>query len=847
MLLRRSILLSLLAAATALAAGPVYVRTSGSTIVIGNDYLERTISIADGDVGTRQLLNKITGHAYSLRGDEFEIKVNEEWVGYNAGKENPHVITASGVRVASQKVSDTQGGGKRVELHLAPAPPGRASIDLIYELNPDEFYTRQLVHIAKPAQGTWFLDAVTVARNEWGGAHFSLGGFGQPLFADDLFLGLEFPTGSNVAAGNLVTLGYAGGINIPDGGYTSEPAVMGVAPAGLVHRQFLDYVARIRVAPVRPYLLYNTWYDYPRLKMNGGNTTARVGDFQKLLLAKYGLHLDSFVLDDGWDDMHKLWVIDQQRFPNGFRDLTAALKTIDSQLGIWFGPIGGYDQSAVRIATGKGEGMEVTSNDRYFCVAGKNYSKLLTDTMLRYQKEYGINYFKLDGIAFGCNDPQHGHPVGVYSDEATARTFIGMLEKLRAQDPKVFLNITTSIWLSPWWLRYGDTVWMGGADSGYLPTVPTMAERQSAVSYRDSVLYDDFVTHHTQFPISSLMTHGIIKGQANMLGGNKEQIEDWRDEVVHYYSVGNMMYELYISPDILTGEEMETLGNTTKWAMANAHPLLDNSTMVLGDPAQRDPYGYVHSNAAKSIVTLRNPFVRPRTVKLKLDELNGFTKVEGPQLVEVIYPYREILTGSVRFGESVTFDLGAYEQVVFEVRPSDSTVMPIRGTRFSVQGSKVLTYDATKAAEMPDIAVAPLRAEGAAGAVRTIHAAVTVQVPASYRQARVAFLLEPDQVIQKVTGEATDAGAALPLTAENGNRGNWHWFYANLPPGKHTVDLTFHVPAANGNVRVSGWLLTRRVLPSQEAMLDMNPPANLLPAESEIERGTHLLVEETVR
>ena len=161
---------------------------------------------------------------------------------------------------------------------------------------------------------------------------------------------------------------------------------------------------------------------------------------------------------------------------------------------MWFGPIGGYDQAQVRIATGKADGMEITSNGRYFCIAGKNYNRLLTDTMLKYQKEYGVNYFKLDGIAFGCNEPDHGHPQGVYSDEATARSFIDILGKVRAQDPKVFLNITTSIWLSPWWLRYADTVWMGGSDSGYLPSVPTMAERQSAVSYRDSVLYDDFVT-----------------------------------------------------------------------------------------------------------------------------------------------------------------------------------------------------------------------------------------------------------------------------------------------------------------------------------------------------------------
>jgi hypothetical protein len=844
MFTRRSILLFFLAAATVLAAGPVYVHTTGSAIVIGNDYLERTISIADNDLGTRQLLNKLTGRAYSLRGDEFELKLNYERVGYNFGNENPRVVTAAGMRLASRNIDDTPAGGKRVTLHLAPARG--ATIDLVYELNPADFFTRQWVHIAKPQQGTWFLDWLAVAKNEWGVPRFTLGGFGQPLFAEDLFLGLEFPTGQNTVTGDEVTLGSSPGVNIPDAGYTSEPAVMGVAPAGMVHRQFLDYVARMRVAPVRPFLLYNTWYDYPRLKMNGGNTVARVSDFQKLLLSKYGLHLDSFVLDDGWDDMHKLWVIDQQRFPNGFRDLTAALDTIDSKLGIWFGPIGGYDQSQVRIAAGKADGMEITSNGRYFCIAGKNYSKLLGDTMLQYQKEYGINYFKLDGIAFGCNEPDHGHPVGIYSDEATARAFIGMLEKLRAQEPKVFLNITTSIWLSPWWLRYADTVWMGGADSGYLPSVPTMAERQSAVSYRDSVLYDDFVTHHAQFPISSLMTHGIIKGQANMLGGDKEQIEDWRDEVVHYYSVGNMMYELYISPDILTGAEMDVLGNTTKWAMANAHPLLDNSTMVLGDPAQREPYGYVHSTAEKSIVTLRNPFVRPRTVKLKVDETNGFRPAQGAQRLEILYPYRQIQSVSVHSGDTLTFDLGAYEQLVFELHCATCDVMP-SGERFSVQGGTVLTYDAPQSAEMPAVVAAPIRAEGHAGAARTIHAAVAIQVPADYREARVAFLLEPDQEIRGVKADGTDSGQPLVLSTENGNRGVWHWFYANLPPGKHSIDLTFHVPASPGSVRVSGWLLTRRTLPSQEIFLDAIPRPNLLPAVSDIQRGTYALVEEYIR
>jgi len=59
-------LLLLQVAGLGLAAGPVYMREAGSSLALGNDYLERTISIADGEVGTVRFLNKISGRAYAL-------------------------------------------------------------------------------------------------------------------------------------------------------------------------------------------------------------------------------------------------------------------------------------------------------------------------------------------------------------------------------------------------------------------------------------------------------------------------------------------------------------------------------------------------------------------------------------------------------------------------------------------------------------------------------------------------------------------------------------------------------------------------------------------------------------
>jgi len=878
----------------ALAAGPAYVRDTGTAIVLGNDYLERTISTADGAVGTTGFANKISGRAYAVRGSEIEVRLIQERVGYDFGDENPLVVTARGLRVAERRIEDVA-GGKRVTLRLAPpAPAGRGGrggrnlgLELIYELKSDDFFTRQWLCLAKPAQGTYFIDWASVFQSEWGVPRFSLGGFGQPLYGEDIFLGLEYPTGISTANGSEVKLGGYVGMDIPEGGYTSEPAVIGVAPAGLVKPQFAEYVSRMRVTPVRPYLLYNSWYDFARGGMNHDSTLARLSLLEKALLDKYKLHLDSFVLDDGWDDMQHLWTIDEKRFPGGFSDLSSALKGIASGVGLWFGPIGGYGQRQVRISTGKREGMEITTNGQYLCIAGKNYSRLLSDTMARYEKDYGVNYYKIDGTPFGCNDPDHGHPVGIYSREADTRALIGMIERLRAQDPKVFLNITTSIWLSPWWLRYADTVWMGGEDSGYLASVPTLAPRQSAVSYRDSVLYSDFVTHQAQFPMSSLMTCGIIKGSQNMLGGEKEFLEDWKDEVVHHYSVGNMMYELYISADILTAEEMDALGNATLWAEANAHPLLDNSTMVLGDPARREPYGYVHSSAEKSIVMLRNPFVRPATVQLKVDEEHGFRKTDRAMILEIEYPYREVRAGAVRFGDTLTFDLGAYEQTVLELRPAAENRFEVEGVRYSSEraadGSTVLRLYApqgstetvrlagprplkidgnvvtlrfgTPAAAREELTFAPssLRSEGVAGAERTVHVATAIQAPADYRESRLAFLIEPEQDLRGVKAEGLDNGKPFELTLENGNRGTWHWFWANLAPGRHALELTFHLPAAPGSARVSGWLLTGRALASQEFRVAfppgqtvVMPGTNLLPASSGVERGTYALIAESI-
>ncbi len=261
------------------------------------------------------------------------------------------------------------------------------------------------------------------------------------------------------------------------------------------------------------------------------------------------------------------------------------------------------------------------------------------------------------------------------------------------------------------------------------------------------------------------------------------------------------------------------------------------------------------------------------------------------------YPYRQSQPGAVHFGDTLTFRLGGYEELVFELRPAAADQWRIEGPRYTAEkaadGSTRIHLYAAEGATEPvrivgadgarvsldgavegapahsdPIAVhfgsrpaarfayspAALRVEGEPGQERTLRVSASVDVPVDFREARLAFLVEPEHDLRDVKAEALDNQKPLAMTLENGGRAAWHWFWADLAPGKHDLAVTIHLPAAPGTAHVSGWLLTKRTLASRTLVVTLPPgrtvagPApNLLPAASEIERNTYALLDESIR
>lgn len=882
--------------------GPVSANESGTTIRLGNDFLERTVEFEEGFVRTTNFRNKVSGRLGAVSGNEFELRVISDGL-YRHENLNPVTLTSRDFRLVDHDVKDGEDGGKTLAFHLTHP---WLNVTLMYQLKPHDFFTRKWMKIDRKGKGTLFIGWIAAERNKWYAENFSDGGFGQPLLTDDLFFGLEYPSSMNTARRSLVTLAYYVGIDIPPEGYTTESAVIGATASGYAHIDFMKYVNKIRMAQPRPFVLFDSWDDLPGPMVSSASMIKRIADFKENLTTKYGVRLDSVVLDDQWDDLSNLWAINRKRFPGGFHDIEMAAKSIGSGLGVWFSPMGGYGKRREeRIAQGIREGMEVNSSGKYFCLAGEKYSPFFRHTVLKMEDAYHINLFKMDGVHFSCNVPCHGHPLGIYAREAAIRDWIATLKALHAANSRAYLDNATGPWLSPWWLLHCDDVDYGGEDMGIFEAEPTITPRQAAINYNDAFLYQIFRVQHVQFPISSLEAVGIHKGRYNFPQFKHESLDDWKDVVVNYVSVGIMKIGLYISPELLSPEEWQVLAQSLRWSRQNAHPLLDNSTMVLGDPGKREPYGYLHFTPAKGIVALRNPYIQPRTISLKLDKNAGVEPTDRVFQAEIQFPYRKVLPGTFGDGDTLQVDLDGYEQCVVELNPVKRRSTTIVGVRYSTvtsnatesqfrlygaegtteviglphvgdyreiqvdgapvkvgtegsQGKLTVHFGNGTAQEtQPRFSIPSIEVKSMGTETQALELHMKVNVPADFHEASLVLFLEPTNRLPGIKAEALVNVRPSKLETYIGGEGAFYSFSANLRPGNNTVQINMTAPAKISTVGagISGWFRAKRKLASRNLTLvykkgqrpgTLIPAEDLLPAASDIEKVTYLIFKQTL-
>ena len=454
---------------------------------------------------------------------------------------------------------------------------------------------------------------------------------GAILASNHIFAGLETPMGLNSCKdeGNATHIEglWRRNTTLKAGKTWNISSVVGLVAPKQLRRSFLAYSERERAVAWRPYPVYISWYELNIDRNNAqapsykGNMTVEqcadvVSHWKTHFYDKYQMAPKAFVWDDGWDQ-YGTWTFNPN-FPNGFDEPANEAKKMGTGIGAWLGPVGGYGQSGeYRRAYWRSKGGMQLSNEDYY----NFFIRCCTNMIDRYD----FRFFKFDGIsaqasAIGPDEGTRG--------EENAEAIISIERAVRQKRPDIFLNTTVGTWASPFWFHFTDAVWRQEGDYGEAGDQGT--DRERWITYRDRLVYQNFIQKSPVCPINTLMTHGFILSRWGAVSKNMDYDGIVR-EMRCAFACGSGMVELYNDYKLMdeikdnqgnAGALWKDLAECIKWQQEQADVLPD-AHWVGGNPwdgKKANVYGWAAWNGKKSVLTLRNPSTSAQTFTTTLRE-----------------------------------------------------------------------------------------------------------------------------------------------------------------------------------------------------------------------------------
>lgn len=535
-----------------------------------------------------------------------------------------------------------------------------------------------LEHVGIINSKTHFSVPTDVEGPQLSAFHSSLG---QPFYIDSLFFGCEFPATFNSIVYGIGQVKYFLGKNIK-GEYQCPVTVVGGAKnnsLASVQKAFFNYIDDI-AAPTDFRVQYNSWYDHMH-SIDADKIEKSFFEIEKNLTINGVPPLDAYVVDDGWNDYKApFWSINTKKFPNRLYDVADIAVKLNSSFGMWLSPRGGYicpDKFAKKMEK-NGYGA-YNSMAKDVCVFDKTYQNNVKAFVLKTTQEYDVGYWKFDGFSLvPCNNPKHDHLTGGENDMyAVTEMWEGWIEvfkavrKLRKKQGKdLFINMTSYVNPSPWWLQYVNSVWIQNSDDiGFAENCEEQSQLDSELTYRDSRYYDFLCTRAYQFPVKNIYNHEPIYGLCAKVDYTDEEFEKYL-----YFNAcrGQALNELYISYSMMNKSKWRTLSNVLKWQRSN-FDILQNVMFIGGKPDENNVYGYFGWNEqGDGIIALRNPTDEKAPLTLTLNKLMGCP--ENLSNVQRYNVYNESATesfDSYSYGDKIELTLRPFEVKIFQFGKRD--------------------------------------------------------------------------------------------------------------------------------------------------------------------------------
>ena len=568
---------------------------------------------------------------------------------------------------------------------------------------------------------------------------------GQPIYVQGMFFGSEFPVTDNQIAEGTGYIRYYTGKNFAQlerdnqlvkgsaNTFMTWQTVAGAARSTeqqVIQADFFEYIKTIS-QPTNFRLQYNSWFDN-MMKIDDASIWKSFIEVDRELNNVEMRPLDSYVADDGWNNYNNHSIVDpadnrsgntlnktgfwefNSKFPDEFHPASELVQNFGSSFGTWVGPRGGYNfyGSLADILTEHGTGSKAGGS---VDVADRVYLKHFQDMAIRFQNDFGINYWKWDGFAdggqyneFGGQDgvpvynEAHHHMTGgahhMYHVTDLWEGWTDLIENVRAN--AVNVNNIDDLWISltcytnpsPWFLQWGNSVWLQcvydqkNADFGN-------SHLDKQMTYRDAMYYDFVKNHQFQFPLANVYNHDPVYGvEGTGMNKNTATDENFQNYLYMMSTRGNAFWELHYSDSIMTPGKYEVTSEFARWAEANYH-MLKNSKMIGGMPdvthldngssnqSQATAYGYACFDGTDGIISMRNPVTTGnKTIEFTFDRTMGVAENCGELQYHVEHSYNapasEPTKGTLTYGQKYSFTLQPNEVLILRVSQTGDVVAP---------------------------------------------------------------------------------------------------------------------------------------------------------------------------
>ena len=660
-----------------------------------NKYLSKDINIENGKIAYSGSVNKLSGSQLSRKKDCTEFILY-----FKGGLFSKYTVKSTELTIAEATVSDNT-AEKQLTVCFEPYSirGNRFKVHLHYTLGDNDAFCRKYIEIfTENSESKLILDRIDLESMSFSeklktwqlppqkNSHISgfLMSVGQPVYVDSFYYGCEFPiTRNRIEDGKVVISSYIGkalGEFAGKKAYKSYKAVFGVSENdtfATVQKAFYSYIRSIS-KPIKLRLQYNSWYDN-MLNINIDNITESFLSIDKGLTTHGTKPLDSYVMDDGWNDYAADFWCFNEKFPNGLAEFRDLSENLGSRFGLWLGPRGGYTNDTIKFARKieKGGNGYVNKAAHDICVGSKKYVDRTADMLLSFAKEYNLNYFKLDGFAQrACKNKKHDHRTGGFEDmyffTDVWEQWIAFFENVYDFDKDFWINLTSYAPPSPWFLQWSNSLWMQISNDHGMEGEKA-CDKDRLLTYRDNRYYDFYNIRQFQVPQFALYNHDPIYGKDAKV---KMTDDEFRDYLFTMAARGTCFWELYYS---------HTLFNDAKWRINHSvltfiednMDILSNSVIFGTDPAEGGVYGYSCFGADEGIVCLRNSTSEKKSYTLVLDEKIGVERGLCNAKATVMLPYSAEQSDRVySYGDSAEIELEGFETRIYHFNKKLKLMVP---------------------------------------------------------------------------------------------------------------------------------------------------------------------------